>query len=119
MPSLAEVARQFRKIVDDDVRLSRYQAFLASQPVSDATGNNAGPFARLHVRVSITDDDRMGRLDSKTVEHVVNQGGMWFFLRRAVAAENRVKLFLDTQTAQYRYGESMHFVTHDNPTLVS
>ena len=49
----------------------------------------------------------------------MNQGGMWFFLRRAVATQNRVELFLDTQTAQHGHGESMHFVAHDDPALAS
>ena len=47
----------------------------------------------------------------------MNQGRMWFFLRHAVAAQNGVELFLDTQAAQHGHGESMHFVAHDDPAL--
>ena len=44
---------------------------------------------------------------------------MRFFLRRAVAAQNRIELLLDTQTAQYGNRESMHLVAYNHPPLAS
>ena len=72
-----------------------------AQTVGDSTSEYARAFARLDVRVAIPNNETLAGQNSKPVKHVVDQSGMRFFLRRAVAAQNRIELLLDTQTAQY------------------
>src|SRR5262249_19321916 len=61
----------------------------------------------------------MSGQDLKAVKHFMDQVGMRFFVRRTVAAQNGVKLFLNTQTAQHGNGQPMHLVAHDDHPFAS
>ena len=56
---LTEVTRQLCKIVDEDIGFRRDQAFLIAQPISYATGDDAGSSARLNICVPISNHHGM------------------------------------------------------------
>jgi hypothetical protein len=85
------------------VRPGRDKVLRASQAVGNSTGQDSGAPSGFNIGIPVPNHQRIRSTNAKVLQSMVQQGRVWFFLRCAVTAEDRIKLLFDTQAAQHRY----------------